>query len=273
MSKMLCFDIDGTLIGTDGSFAESAQYALRQAAKEGHKLVLCTGRNRPTIPKRLLEFGFDGIISAAGAHVEYRGKVISQRRIDKEHLKFFSDYCTGHGITFCVQGSEFNSVNEDAAKILTEHYHKQEVYISVGECFLEEYRVFRSVEEVTDAEKLMYYFSPKTILETQKEIGDYYLILPFGHENADLSCGEVLQNGVTKAYGIQKLTDYLHMAREDIYAFGDGPNDIEMLRFAGLGIAMGNGSKSAFEAADMVAEPIESDGILKAMKCLNLIRE
>lgn len=272
MSKMLCFDIDGTLIDADGSFPESAQYALRQAARAGHKLVLCTGRNRPSIQKKLLEFGFDGIISSAGASVIYQDKVISQKRIDKKHLRFFSNYCTDHGITFFVQGGEFNSANEKDARVLVEHYQKHEVFISVGERFLEEHKIFRFVEEVTDGEKLMYYFSPKSILEMQKEIGDYYFILPFGHKNADLSCGEVIQRGVTKAYGIQKMMDFLHVAREDVYAFGDGPNDIEMLRFAGVGIAMGNGSASAFEAADMVAGPIGSEGILKALRSLGLIQ-
>lgn len=74
MSKILCFDIDGTLIDKEGNFPDSARYALRQAAKAGHKLVLCTGRNCPTIQKRLLEFGFDGIISSAGASVVYQGR-------------------------------------------------------------------------------------------------------------------------------------------------------------------------------------------------------
>lgn len=272
MSKMLCFDIDGTLIDADGTFPESARYALKQAAKAGHKLVLCTGRNRPSIQKKLLEFGFDGIISSAGASVIYQDKVISQKRIDKKHLSFFSNYCTDHGITFLVQGGEFNSANEKDARVLMEHYHKHEVFISVGERFLEEHKVFRFVEEITDGEKLIYYFSPKSILEMQKEIGDYYFILPFGDKNVDLSCGEVIQRGVTKAYGIQKMMDHLHIAREDVYAFGDGPNDIEMLRFAGVGIAMGNGSERAFEAADMVAEPIGSEGILKALGTLGLIR-
>lgn len=273
MFKLLCFDIDGTLIDKEGNFPESAQEALRRAAGAGHKVVLCTGRNRPTIPKKMLEFGFDGIISSAGASVIYRDKVISQERIDAEHLKFFDHYCAEHGITFFVQGGEFNSADEKSTEVLVRNYYKHEVYISVGERFLEEHRVFRSVDEVTDAEKLMYYFSPKTISETQKEIGDYYFIVPFGHKNADLSCGEIMRSGVTKAYGIQKLMDHLGLAREDVYAFGDGPNDIEMLQFAGTGIAMGNGAKCAFEAADMVAEPMQEDGIWKAMKRLGLLRK
>lgn len=95
--------------------------------------------------------------------------------------------------------------------------------------------------------------------------------MPFGNKNADLSCGEVLQRGITKAYGMQRLGDYLGKTREDIYAFGDGPNDIEMLQFAGVGIAMKNGSKCAFEAADMIADAVEEDGIWKAMKALGLI--
>lgn len=272
MSKILCFDIDGTLIGEDGRFPESAQYALKQAAKEGHTLVLCTGRNRPTIQKKILEFGFNGIISSAGASVTYGERKVFQKRIDAGYLKLFCDYCSQNGIAFLVQGGDFNSTDTYSSKVLSDHYYKHEVYISVGERFLNEHKVFQSADEVTDAEKLIYYFSTKTIKKIQKEISDYYFIVPFGNKNADLSCGEVLQRGITKAYGIQRLIDYLGKAREDIYAFGDGPNDIEMLRFAGVGVAMKNGSECAFEAADMIADAVEEDGIWKAMKTLGLIR-
>ena len=76
MSKILFFDIDGTLVGFDGKMSESTKLALREARKNGHKIFLCTGRSYNQIYDFLLDFGFDGIVAAAGGYVEYQGKTI-----------------------------------------------------------------------------------------------------------------------------------------------------------------------------------------------------
>jgi hydroxymethylpyrimidine pyrophosphatase-like HAD family hydrolase len=57
----------------------------------------------------------------------------------------------------------------------------------------------------------------------------------------------------------------------DTIAFGDGPNDLEMLAFAGIGVAMGNGVAAAKEAADMVTAGIDDDGLARAMAQLGLV--
>lgn len=59
--------------------------------------------------------------------------------------------------------------------------------------------------------------------------------------------------------------------RADMVAFGDGGNDIPMLRGAGTGVAMGNGSDEVKAAADMVTDRIDSDGIAKALRSLGII--
>ena len=76
MSKILFFDVDGTLVGFDGKMSESTKLALREARKNGHKIFLCTGRSYNQIYDFLLDFGFDGIVAAAGGYVEYQGKTI-----------------------------------------------------------------------------------------------------------------------------------------------------------------------------------------------------
>lgn len=270
MPKILCFDIDGTLVDRKGHFPESAKRALKAAAQAGHKLVLCTGRNRPTIQREVLDFGFDGIISSAGASVRYRGKEVVQEYLEPDKLRRFYEYCRASRTAFVIQGGQYNSVDASSAETVIAHYHKHEVFISVGERFLEEHRIFHDISEVRDAEKLIYFFSSGTLEEAQEALGDYFYVLSFG-QTADPSCGEVIRRGTTKAYGLQKLIEYLGVTREEVVAFGDGPNDIEMLHFAGLGIAMGNGSDCAFEAADFVAEPIDENGIETALKHFGFI--
>ena len=73
---------------------------------------------------------------------------------------------------------------------------------------------------------------------------------------------------------IKKIVDdieHLGVSREDTIAFGDGPNDFEMIEFAGIGVAMGNASEDLKEKADMVTTAIDKDGIFNGMKELGLI--
>jgi hypothetical protein len=77
--------------------------------------------------------------------------------------------------------------------------------------------------------------------------------------------------GINKASGMRILGDYLHISKEDMIAFGDGPNDIDMLSYAGIGVAMGNAGTAAKAAADMVTDRIDEDGIYNALQKLGII--
>ena len=68
-----------------------------------------------------------------------------------------------------------------------------------------------------------------------------------------------------KVYGIQKCCEREGLGRESVIAFGDGDNDIQMLRFAGLGVAMGNAPDNVKAEADYVTDPVDEDGIEKAL--------
>ena len=71
--------------------------------------------------------------------------------------------------------------------------------------------------------------------------------------------------------GIKKACELLDIKWEDTYAFGDSENDLDMLKYAGVGIAMGNGVMAAKEAADYVTRPINEHGIYAGLKEFGLI--
>ena len=71
--------------------------------------------------------------------------------------------------------------------------------------------------------------------------------------------------------GIQRYLDVLGIQPEEIIAFGDAENDLEMIRFAGIGVAMGNAEEPVKAIADFVTADIDDDGIEKALKHYNLI--
>ena len=80
-----------------------------------------------------------------------------------------------------------------------------------------------------------------------------------------------MPKGGSKAEGIKKLIEKLGFKMENVYAFGDGLNDIEMLQTVGTGIAMGNALDIVKEYADLVTTNVEDDGIVNGLKEVGLL--
>ena len=68
-----------------------------------------------------------------------------------------------------------------------------------------------------------------------------------------------------KVAGIRQILQHVHISREEIMAFGDGDNDKDMLRYAGIGVAMGNADASVKQQADHVTADVDQDGVAKAL--------
>ena len=83
---------------------------------------------------------------------------------------------------------------------------------------------------------------------------------------------DIIPRNGGKSTGIQKFLDSQGLRQDEIMAFGDGQNDIEMLRFAGIGIAMGNAKEEVKKVADYVTDTVDHDGIAKALRRFGLIK-
>jgi hydroxymethylpyrimidine pyrophosphatase-like HAD family hydrolase len=77
---------------------------------------------------------------------------------------------------------------------------------------------------------------------------------------------EVVPIGISKATGIAEVAEPLGITAQDVVTFGDMPNDVPMLRWAGLGVAMGNAHPEAIEAADEVTAPNTDDGLARVLE-------
>ena len=74
-----------------------------------------------------------------------------------------------------------------------------------------------------------------------------------------------------KPVGIAKVCEKYGLGIDEIMAFGDGGNDVDMLRFAGTGVAMGNAADNVKQAADYVTADIDDDGVFEALKHFDVI--
>jgi len=280
--KLLFFDIDGTLVGFDGKMRESTMKALKMARQNGHEIFIASGRSYGQIYPFLLDFGFDGIICAAGAFVEYNGKEIFRDTFGNRRMKFLMNFFMDNQTNFYIQTKDFSvlpksqlysfvktmrpGLESDNEKEMEENLKK-----ILGDLVLDD-DIKNYYKKYDVAETIVYYDCPYSINEMRRMMG------PMGMKVTRSSftkpsdyMGELTLLGLNKSNGIKTICDYLHMDIKDTICFGDGPNDIDMLDAAGYSVCMGNGDSAAKERADLIADDIENDGIYKAMDKLGLI--
>ena len=82
---------------------------------------------------------------------------------------------------------------------------------------------------------------------------------------------DVVRPDVGKAYGVREFMTREKLSSSDVIAFGDSGNDIQMLKLAGIGIAMGNASRDVKREADYVTDRVEDNGILNALIQLHIL--
>ncbi len=279
-SKLLFFDIDGTLVDFNRSMPDSAREALKKVQRHGHKILLCTGRSKSQIYPYLLDFGFDGIIAAAGAYIEYEGRQLYHNTFGEKRIKQVTKLFRQHKISFMLQQSDGCYLTLDSA------YHFRETLLN-GDTVTNASDVIAAMQAslgnvvadnhicdhptaYTGTENIIFTNSPLSVAEIQGLLGPTLSVTPPSYGIPRPGQGEITLSGVTKAYGMQQIIDYTGIAREDTIAFGDAANDLNMILFAGVGVAMGNAIPEVKEAADVITSDISDDGLARAVELLGL---
>lgn len=271
-SKYIFLDIDGTLVDFDGKLADSAFEALKTARKNGHRLFVCTGRQRSQVYSWLLEkLSFDGIISSSGAYVEADGKLIANHCFESEQMSFLAKYFSDSHTPFCVQSAGALMLENWTAEAINNYFVAKGIDGSKQASLFGTVKTVDSAAELTTAEKIVYYSAPKGIQGVAADLGEGFNVVRFSFGNAPDDCGEVTDSRYTKATGIAEILEYFNADRSDTVAVGDGDNDLEMMDFAALGIAMGNGTPALKAEADIITDDINSDGLYNAFKKIGVI--
>ncbi len=271
MGKVIFLDIDGTIRDFDGTVQESAVEAIRKARRNGHEVFLNTGRLYCRIEKKIRDIGFDGVIASSGGYIEYKGERIAHKYFTQlAYIELMKDLLEQRCVVEMGNnkgGYVFQENWEDYCRIYTDLCEKlcvdeSEALMSVP---------VESLLEVPDVEQLIVFSRDEVRREILSKWGYSFHITHICLPYSGRWAGEITPNYITKAEAIRQILKVKECGREDAVAIGDGDNDIEMIRFAGAGVAMGNGSPWVKEIADYVTSPIKEDGIWKAFDHLGLI--
>lgn len=261
MTAALFFDVDGTLIDSyhdRRTITPPLRKELSRIQALGHKIFLSSGRPRVLLTPELLEPGWDGLVLINGGYVE-----IGERPVYVERMG--TDLARRMALFLEEQGTEYLITCSDHMYTRPENHAIRQFFSDVGH---EEIFVF----DFDFDEVLSRAIKMETLTPTEDRARVTNLVQEvFGSQ---VSCDghggegtfELYPTAISKATGIEVALERLGIDIQDSYGFGDGTNDIEMLRCCGCGVAMGNAEEEVKAVADVVCPPVWDDGLAQILR-------
>ena len=260
---LLFFDIDGTIFDDNHHLPDSVLPAMEAARRNGHWLVINTGRTLCNMDHRLDGFPLDGWIMGCGTRIIWQGETLQSMEYTPEETlrlrKVFLELRMP-AVWECDTALYFDPENRDHPAIdgFRDWAARKGIYREITENDPE----FRAVK--------MFCFADEEMIR-KMEAATAKAGMPYMSINRWPEGWELVPEGYSKGKGIDILRERLGMKAEECYAFGDSRNDLTMLAHAGNSIAMGNATDDVKAVCTWVTDRPEDDGIEKAMRHFGLI--
>jgi hypothetical protein len=247
-------DLDGTMLDS-GKPAENIIDALQKLKNNGHTPIIASGR----IPRLLYgmdkQLGIDSYICANGNYINYQGHVVYEHYIPQETVERMIRICAKLQIDITFEGVDFFTASSKHSELVDQFSHAFGIEIPiVDEHFFRTNEVLAFIvydDRYVDHLRAEF---PELIFNQSSRFGF-----------------DVNLKGDLKAEGIRWLIKYLDYPEDEVYAIGDGYNDISMIRAVKHGIAMGNAASEVKDVASYVTRSVTEDGVPHALRHFGLI--
>lgn len=262
MPKCFFFDVDGTLLPFGKSIPDSAVYSIKAAQALGSRCFIASGRSIAELP-RFPMLAFDGYICSAGATIIVDDKLIYSAHIERGAFDSLFRYLSEKGFYVISQTDKATYLSKDAWDMFTRQLMKH-----IGRLVeLNGLVISDTVPGDEDVKKVLFLSDDDGygVDRVRKEIDPMFTVVNNTVGLPQEIMAEIVLGGISKATGIEKVLSYFGVDRSDSVAIGDGSNDIEMVEYADIGIAMGNSSGDLKAVADYITTDIEEDGIKNAI--------
>jgi Cof subfamily protein (haloacid dehalogenase superfamily) len=271
MGKFLFFDIDGTLTDSDHGIqwpSQSTLDAIHQAQKNGHRCLICSGRNLSGL-QQYLALNMDGYIFSDGGGIYFPGKEPILEPIPDDLLEYLIQDVVHHRKGEIILSAMQTMYCSEQEYIFMSAFADQveQAGGKMAVCQLEEY----NGEPVMESDVGFASQAIEDAFMRDLPKGLEFVSTTASYGRGERTSGEVTKRGVNKGAGIRKAVHLLNGSMEDTFGFGDSMNDASMLKACHTGIAMGNGAQELKNLADYVTGDIQDDGLADAMRHFGLI--
>lgn len=264
MIKLVAIDLDGTLLTDDKKISPHNLEVLKKAKAQGVKVVLCTGRPLAAITPFIEQLGLnepgDYSITFNGGLVQKNdtGEILSKSALTLADVQRISQLMVELALPVDVLSEElvlqlptapdYPSIYPQLNGLLT--------FQSAKLADLTEDGLYNKVVMAYDQDYL-----DQQIAKIPAQYKEDYEVI-----KTRSNLLEFMPKGVTKAFGLAYLAAHLGLTSDEIMALGDEENDLSMIEYAGMGVAMANAVEKVRRAADYITASNEEDGVAKAVE-------
>lgn len=265
MRYLIAIDLDGTTLNSQKEISARTRLAVARAIQEGHVVVIATGRSPADSRQYWKELGLSTpIINLNGAlvhHFDMPGLIIQHLPIDgnvaRQMIRDAEQYQLMNVMVEVL--NEFYLLKDDELKYLFGNDHQAKF---IGPLDQQDWDAPSSL-----------------LIRVEKSAANdfvHHLNSAYGNNvfsrawSGPMGIVEVLRRDVSKAAGLNKLIELYQIPREHVIAFGDAENDMEMIAWAGYGIAMGNAIPELKRIADQVTATNDQNGVALVLERLLL---
>jgi len=263
MYKLVALDMDGTLLREDKTISDRTKKAIKDARDIGTTVVLATGRPIEGVKKVLEELDMltdkDYVLSYNGALVQKTSdkKVISKVALTGKDAHYLYELSKKLGVNMHAFSEKLGLVTPKMSKYTEIEANINGINASVIDMnTIHEDDVIIKIMMIDEPEILGAAFDnlPKEVFEKYTVVRSTPYFLEFLNKDAN------------KGVGVELLAKHLGIKQDEIITMGDAGNDIHMIEYAGLGIAMGNAFDEIKEIANYITDTNENDGVAKAIE-------
>ena len=263
--KMIAFDMDGTLLNSQKKVRKETLDAINKAFDGGKEVILCTGRALAELEEYIeLIPRMRYMVMTSGAIVYdiKEKKDIYANEISVEIMDEILNYIKDKDIMPQM-------ITKESIVQKKDYEHMEDFHMGIYKPMFNEVAV--KVENMLDfyndnkqpvAKLNLYHTSSEDREETRKAIEGLDVVLA----NAETTSLEVSAKNTTKGLGLQKLWEHIGISIDEAIAVGDADNDLDVLKRAGLSVAMGNANDNVKKIADVVVEDCDHDGCVQAIE-------
>lgn len=271
--RLIATDLDGTLLNSQGTASSHTIEVLHRANDMGYYVVPATGRSYFVLPPELDSIPHSYLLINSGAAVIERGtgKYIYRAGISRETLVQFDRIIRNYNVAcnYVTDAGPYMLRSQHAAfisDIMCGNRSRDDFWTRF---FRDRILEFDDFDQWLDSQtssvlKINLYFrDAESKAQIPPQLTPFTDLVICHSPSGDL---EITDRCATKGKGLLALADHLHISPEEIIAFGDSDNDIEMFKSVGIGVAMANAIPETLAAADRITASNDEDGVARGIE-------